>query len=77
MTRIGWCVVGRVSETKTSSVSCNKIAERQADTNQVGEHFFQSKKEVEENDVTDMPQKLYNYEFIESQEKMMECYKKI
>ena len=39
-TRLGWCVVGPVSGTKNSSVSCNKIAVKQADTNQVGKHFF-------------------------------------
>ena len=47
-----------MSGTKNSSVSCNKIAVRQADTNQVGKHFFQSKKEVKENDVTEMLQKM-------------------
>ena len=35
---------------------------RQADTNQVGKHFFQSKKEVKENDVTEMLQKMYTHE---------------
>ena len=45
-----------MSESKNSSVSCNKIAVRQADTNEVGEHF-QSKKEVKGKDVTDMLQK--------------------
>ena len=69
-TRIGWCVVGPVSTTKNSSVSCTKIALRQADTNQVGKHFFQSKKEVKENDVTEMVQKMYNHEFTESQHKI-------
>ena len=58
-----------MSGTKNSLVLCNKIAVKQADTNQVGEHFFQLKKEVEENDVRDMLQKIYNHEFIESQHK--------
>ena len=55
---------------KNSSVSCNKIAVRQADVNQVGKHFFQSKKEVKENNVTKMLQKMYNHEFNESQHKL-------
>ena len=60
-TRFGWCAVGPVSGTKNSSVLCNKIAVRQADTNQVGKHFFQSKKEVKENDITEMLQKMHNH----------------
>ena len=43
---------------------------RQADTNQVGKHFFQSKKEVKENDITEMLQKMHNHEFAESQHKL-------
>ena len=43
---------------------------RQADTNQVGRHFFQSKREVKENDITGMLQKMYNHEFTESQHKL-------
>ena len=66
---LGWCVVGPMSGTKNSSVSCNKRAVRQPDTNQVGKHFFQSKKEVKEN-VTEMQQKIYNHEFTESQHKL-------
>ena len=68
--RLGWCVVGQVSGTRNSSVSCNKIAVKQADTNQVGGHFFQSKREVKENDITDMLQKMYIHEFTESQHKV-------
>ena len=59
-----------MSGTKNSSVSCNKIAVRQTETNQVGEHFFQSKREVKENDLTDMLQKIYNHEFTELQHKV-------
>ena len=70
-----------MSGTKNSSVSCNKIAVRQADTNQVGKHFFQSKKEVKENDVTEMLQKMYTHELqnhnTNSAGKMMEYHRKI
>ena len=70
-----------MSGTKNSSVSCNKIAVRQADTNQVGKHFFQSKKEVKENDVTEMLQKMYTHELqnynTNSAGKMMEYHQKI
>ena len=69
-TRLGWCVVGPVSGTKNSLVSCNKIAVRQADTNQVPKHFFQSKKEVKQNDVTEILQEMHNHEFTESQDKL-------
>ena len=69
-TRLGWSVVGPVSGTKNSSVSCNKIDVRQANTNQVRKHFFQSQKEVKENDVTEMLQKMYNHEFTDSKHKL-------
>ena len=69
-TRLGWCVVRPVSGTKNSSILCNKITVRQADTNQVGKHFFQSKKEVKENDITEMLGKMYKHEFTESQHKL-------
>ena len=41
---------------------------RQADTSQVGEHFFQRKREGK--DITDMLQKMYSHEFAESQPKV-------
>ena len=59
-----------MSGRKNSSVSCNKIAVRQAGRNQVGKHFFQSKKEVKENIVTEMLKKMCNHEFTESQHKL-------
>ena len=37
----------------------------QADTKEVGRHFFQVKKEVKENDLPDMLQQMYNHEFTE------------
>ena len=69
-TRLGWYVVGPVSGTKNNSVSCNKIAVRQANTDHVGKHFFQSKEEVKESNSTEMLQKVYNHEFTESQHKL-------
>ena len=66
-TRLGWCVVGPVNRTKRNKVSCNQIAVRQADTKEVGRHFFQVKKEVKENDLPDMLQQMYNHEFTECQ----------
>ena len=59
-----------MSGRKNSSVSCNKIAVRQADRNQVGKHFFQSKKEVKENIVTETLKKMCNHKFTESQHKL-------
>ena len=38
---------------------------KQADTKDVGKHYFQIKTSVEENDVRDMLTRLYNLEFIE------------
>ena len=66
-TRLGWCVVGPVNRTKRNKVSCNQIAVNQADTKEVGRHFFQFKKEVKENDLPDMLKQMYNHEFSESQ----------
>ena len=53
-TRLGWCVVDPVNRTKRNKVSCNQIAVNQADTKEVGRHFFQFKKEMKENDLPDM-----------------------
>ena len=39
----------------------------QADTKEVGRHFFHVKKEVKENDLPDMLQQMYNHEFTECQ----------
>ena len=39
----------------------------QADTKEVGRHFFQVKKEVQENDLPDILQQMYNHEFTECQ----------
>ena len=66
-TRLGWCVVGPVNRTKRNKVSCNQIAVNQADTKEVGRHFFQVKKEVKENDLPEMLQQMYNHEFTECQ----------
>ena len=60
-------MVGPVNRTKRNKVSCNQIAVNQADTKEVGRHFFQFKKEVKENDLPDMLKQMYNHEFSESQ----------
>ena len=39
----------------------------QANTKEVGRHFFQVKKEMKENDLPDMLQQMYNHEFTECQ----------
>ena len=43
------------------------MAVNQADTKEVGRHSFQVKKEVKENDMSDMLQQIYNHEFTECQ----------
>ena len=60
-------MVGPVNRTKRNKVSCNQIAVNQADTKEVGRHFFQFKKEVKENDLPDMLKQMYNHEFSECQ----------
>ena len=65
-TRLGWCVVGQ-NRTKRNKVSWNQIPVNQADTKEVGRHFFQVKKEMKENDLPDMPKQMYNHEFTECQ----------
>ena len=64
-TRFGLCVVSSVNKTKRNKVSCKRIAVNQADTKEVGRHFFQVKKEVKENDLPDMLKEIYNPEFSE------------
>ena len=66
-TRLGWCIVGPVNGTRSrQGMHCNRIAVKQADTKDVGKHYFQTKTSVEENDVRDMLTRLYNLEFIEA-----------
>ena len=65
-TRLGRCVVGLVNRTKRNKVSCSQIAVNQADTKEIGRHFFQFKK-VKENDLPGMPKQMYNHEFSEFQ----------
>ena len=66
-TRLGWCIVGPVNGTRSrQGIHCNRIAVKQADTKDVGKHYFQTKTSVEENDVRDMLTRLYNLEFIEA-----------
>ena len=54
-------------QSKKNTVSCNRIAVRQADTKQVGTHFFQVEKKVHDNATPDMLKKIYNQDFTESQ----------
>ena len=64
--KLGWCIVGPVNGTSRKETYCNRIAVRQADTNEVGKHFFQAKTLVKETDVKEMSARLYNQEFTES-----------
>ena len=65
--RLGWCIVGPVNGTRSrQGIHWNQIAVKQADTKDVGRHYFQTKTSVEENDVRDMLTRLYNLEFIEA-----------
>ena len=66
-TRLGWCIVGPVNGTQSrQGIHCNPIAVKQADTKDVGKHYFQTKTIVEDNDVRDMLTRLYNLEFMET-----------
>ena len=47
-------------------IYCNQIAVKQANTKDVGKHYFQTKTIVEDNDVRDMLTRLYNLEFMET-----------
>ena len=60
-------MAGPINKTKRYKVSCNQIAVNQAVTKEVGRHFFQVKKEVKENDLSDMLKQIYNHEFSECQ----------
>ena len=64
--RLGWCIVGPASQNNNNTVSCNRIAVRQADTKQVGTHFFQVGNQVHNNEVPDMLKKIYNHDLTES-----------
>ena len=59
-------MVPKVDKVFGCSVLCNRIAVKQADTKDVGKHYFQTKTIVEDNDVRDMLTRLYNLEFMET-----------
>ena len=66
-TRLGWCIVGPVNGTRSRQrMHCKRIAVKQADTKDVGKHYFQTKTSVVENDVRGMLTRLHNLEFIEA-----------
>ena len=56
-TRLGWCIIGPVSQNNENTVSCNIIAVRQADTKQDDTHSFQVENKVHDNEVPDMLKK--------------------
>ena len=60
-------MVGPVNRTKRKKVSCNQLAVNQADTKEIGRHFFQVKKKVKVNDLPDILQQMYSHEFTECQ----------
>ena len=65
-TKLGWCIAGPVNGTSRKEICCNHIGVRQADTNEVGKHFFQAKTTVKETDVKEILTRSYNQEFTES-----------
>ena len=55
------CIVGPGNGTQsTQGTHCNQIALKEADTKDVGKHYFQTKTSVEENDVREMLTRLRN-----------------
>ena len=64
--RLGWCLVGPVTQNNKNPISCNRTAVRQADTKQVCTHFFQVENKVHNNEIPDMLKKIYNWGFTES-----------
>ena len=65
-TKLDWCIVGPVNGISRKEICCNPIGVRQADTNEVGKHFFQAKTLVKDTDVKEMLARLYDQEFTES-----------
>ena len=65
-TNFGWCTVGPVNGTSRKEICCNRIGVKQAETNEVGKYFFQTKTLVKETDAKEMLARLYNQEFTES-----------
>lgn len=59
-TKLGSCIVGSVNEVSTRKISCNRIAIKQTDINAIGEHYFQTKSNMDKTDVTEMVNKIYN-----------------
>ena len=62
-TKLGWCTVGPDNGTSRREICCNWTGVRQADTNEVGKHFFQAKTVAKETDVKEMFARLCNQKF--------------
>ena len=64
-TKLGYCTCGTsgINGTSRKEICCNRIGVEQADTNEVGKHFFQAKTTVKETDVKEMLTRMFNQEF--------------
>ena len=66
-TKLGWCIVGPVNESDCrKEMKCHKIAVKQAPSDNIAEHYFQTKSDIKESEVSEMLTRMYNQEFSEA-----------
>ena len=66
-TKLGWCIVGPVNGSNCrKEMKCHKIAVKQAPSDNIADHYFQTKADIKESEVSEMLTRMYNQEFSET-----------
>ena len=67
-----WCIVGSIVRinSRNGSLTCNRIAVREADSNKIADHYFAVEEQIKSNEhIPAMLKKIYEGEFTEQQAK--------
>ena len=63
-TKLGWCIMGPITDASPRYTTCNKIAVKNADQ-EVSSHYFCILNEVKDQSITDMLMTIYQHDFNE------------
>jgi len=64
-TKLGWCIMGPITERALATTSCNKIAVKDAADQQVASHYFCIPSQVRDKSITDQLTRMYQHDFNE------------
>ena len=65
-TVLGWCIVGPIAQinSRNGSLTCNRIAVREAGSNNIADHYFAEEEQIKSNEeIPAMLKKIYEAEF--------------